>query len=59
MDLGFKDPSDVITKDKVRRMKVEHGFHLQVEHDEQKHFEFIGFDGKWSSAFCIFNSWYS
>lgn len=45
-DLGFADPKDLVTKDKVRKLKLDHGFSLQVEHEETTGYEFIGFDGK-------------
>ena len=44
-DLGFKDPSGVVTKDKIRRLKVQHGFGLQVDHEETTQYQYIGFDG--------------
>ena len=51
-DLGFTDPTDIITKDKVRRLKIAHGYALQVEHEELGGYEFIGFDGMFN--FVIF-----
>ena len=52
-DLGFKDPKDLITKDKVRRMKIDHGYQLQVEHEELGQYEFIGFDGMYMYIFPL------
>ena len=46
VDLGFTDAQDFVTKDKVRKLKLDHGFTLQVEHEETTGYEFIGFDGK-------------
>ena len=55
-DLGFTDPTDIITKDKVRRLKIAHGYALQVEHEELGGYEFIGFDGMFNFVIFYFAS---
>ena len=51
-DLGFRDPTGLVTKDKVRRLKIQHGFGLQVEHEEAVGFQFLGFDGRSNNVSC-------
>ena len=56
-DLGYSDPADLVSKDKVRSLKIRHGWSLQVTHEETMGYEHIGFDSTKSSVWEAGNQW--
>ena len=56
-DLEIPGKHELVSIEKVRKMKIRHGFRLHTIHEDTTGYKYIGFDGSKSMAIQSKNKW--